>query len=153
MDNVLIEQQKAKFRAIGIAKFTINNLSEDESIQQYLDEKFSFLFCLVRSPGHSANSKLATWRLFSISKKNPQIPMGYMYLPGFTFECYDGTAEKTSQEILKRLMSKSYKFSKRDFDSFAMKEEVGKENKLFYKTNEESKKYLANHLVNMLKWK
>ena len=152
MDN-LIEVEKAKFRALGIASFKIGDLSEDESIQQYLDEKFTFFFALVRSPGHRANSKLVTWRLFSLSKKNPQIPMGYSYLPGFTFECYDGTEEKTSQEILKRLMAKSYKFSKRDFDSFAMKEEIGKENKLFYKVSEESKTYLKNHLVKMLKLK
>lgn len=117
------------------------------------DEKFSFFFALVRSPGHRANSKLITWRLFPLSKKSPSIPMGYYGLPGFTFECYDGTAEKTSQEILKRIMSGVYTFSKRDFDSFAMKKQEGKENPLFYQTNEESKTYLKNHSVKMLHFK
>ena len=147
-----IEEQKAKFREIGIANFSYNGLPEDESIAQYLDEKFSFFFALVRNPGHHCNSKLPAWRFFSLSKKNPSIPMGYYGLPGFTFECYDGTAEKTGQEILKRLMAGVYTFSKREFDSFAMKKQEGKENPLFYKINEESKKYLKNHSVNTLKW-
>ena len=157
MDNVTrqleIEEQRNKFRSIGIANFSINGMPEDESIAQYLDEKFSFFFALVQSPGHSSHSKLITWRLFSLSKKNPQIPMGYYGGKGFTFECYDGTAEKTSKEILRRLVSGCYAFSKREFDSFAMRKIESKENRLFYKNNEESRKYLVDHYVKMLNFK
>lgn len=146
-----IEAQRAKFRANGIGTFSINGLPEDESIAQYLDEKFSFFFALVRHL-YGRNAKLPNWRLFAVSKKKPQLPMGYYGCPGFTFECYDGTAGKTAQEILIRLMPKSYTFSKRDEHQFAMKEIAGQENPLFYKINEESQKYLKNHSVVMLKW-
>ena len=155
MDNTTrqleIEEQRSKFRSIGIAKFTINGMTEDESIEQYLDEKVSFFYALVRSPGNHCNSKLPTWRLFSLSKKNPQIPMGYSCMPGFTFECYDENAENTAKEILRRVLSGVYKFSKREFDSFAMKKIEGAKNPLFYQENEESKKYLTNHAVRMFK--
>ncbi len=148
-----IEEQRNKFRSLGIANFSINGMNEDESISQYLDEKFSFFFALVQSPGHHCNSKLITWRLFSLSKKNPQIPMGYYGSKGFTFECYDGTEEKTSKEILHRLMKNSYTFSKRDFDSFAMKKIENKENNLFFVNNKESQAFLNNHSVKMLAFK
>lgn len=155
MDNVArqleIENKRQRLRDIGIAKFTINGMDEDESIAQLLDEKFTFSFALVRSmPGR--NNKLHSWRLFSLSKKKPMLPMGYWGMPGFTFECYDGTPEKTSQEILLRMMEGVYTFSKREFDSFAMKKVEGKTNPLFFKINEESKKYLENHAVKMLRW-
>lgn len=146
---VEVEEQKAKLRSLGIGSFTINGLDEDESIRQMLDEKFSFFFAFVRNP--YSRGKLMSWRLFSLSKKSPSLPMGYHGMPGFTFECYDGTPEKTAQELATRLMSKAYTWSKREFDCFAAKETAG-ENPLFYKLNPESVKYLKNHSVVSIKW-
>ena len=145
-----VEEQRAKFRALGIGQFTISGMDEDASIRHYLDEKSSFLFAFVRNP--YSRGKLASWRLFQVNKKEPNLPMGYRGCPGFLFECYDGTAEQTAKEIANRIMSKSYTWSKREFDCFAMKEAPGTVNPLFYKLNEDSRKYLRNHSVSTLKW-
>jgi len=114
-----IEAKKAEHRKIGMASFTINGMSEDDSIRQVIAESWSVCYCAIRDPYHGSRGKVGgniRFKVFQIIKEKPQIPMGYSGMPGFDFECHDGEPLKKCVSILKKKfdLKWSYKMNKRE---------------------------------------
>jgi hypothetical protein len=111
-----VEERKLYLRSKGIAQYVINGKTEEESIRISIAEKYSFFFVAVRDPYYDMKAKAGNlrFRIFQTLKENPMIPMGYAGTPGFTFECYTGEPLKMAVELLKKNLSKTYKFSSKD---------------------------------------
>lgn len=101
--------KKAEFRKIGMARFSINGLDEDESIRRLIAESWSVFFIAVRDPylrgGQSGSFR---FRIFQTLKHEPQIPMGYSGMPMFGFECHEGKPVHKALEILRGKLKKEY---------------------------------------------
>ena len=92
-----IEKMRQYFRSLGIARYTINGMDEDESILSFIREKNSFRFILVRET--YSKSKNLIFRLFRVDIWKPAIPVGYSHSIGMLFDYIGDDALDHALEI------------------------------------------------------
>lgn len=117
-----IDKEKERLRKLGIGKFTISGMSEDESIASDLRARYSTKYAAVLDPYFNVSRarqrknirKAFRFRIFKLDPEKPGIPMGYSGMPIVTFESHaEDPRDIAIREIKKSIKgSEQYKTEK-----------------------------------------
>lgn len=148
-----IEQLKNRMRKMGCANYSINGLSEEESLLSLLREENSFKYAFVRCP--YSRSKNLIWRLMKVDIWRPALPMGYTGSPGFLFDYLGENAIDEAIKIATLLMHKRYKgkqMDKGNDDALMTRATFKKVLDDKQPLTDEEKAYLDKRCVQALRW-